>query len=131
MIPDKIYVVEGSGFTYFLDNDGLPEAIEYTRTPIAKKFADEKPKETGFYMVAINNVVSWLSARWDGKKFIDGFGLEVVMVSDWCEIILPSEVSDECTEAMSEAEDMCANCGGSGGVDEYQCKQCNGTGESQ
>ena len=37
----------------------------------------------------------------------------------------------ECERGEIDEEDdgMCGNCGGSGGVDEYVCKQCNGTGE--
>jgi hypothetical protein len=64
-------------------------ATLYVRTPKAKKFADDKPKEAGAYMCHDGDENGWYFMLFDGRNFIDNDG-DIVKPKYFCEIILPT-----------------------------------------
>lgn len=95
MIPEKIYYCDGCGAmmpSYIANDcqDAHGKAIEYTRTPGAKRFSDEKPKNAGRYFVKYKFPSGALSEWVLDTLYEDGvWDFKYSEPYLWSEIILP------------------------------------------
>jgi len=96
-IPDKIYIPynESRGMCDEWNLADLGEqCIEYTRTPIAKKFADAVI-ETGRYWIKYNDDAHWYTADYFGGLWFDEDADQLAQPDLYAEIILPTPPKEQ------------------------------------
>lgn len=98
MIPEKMYRYRNVWGDYICvpqkPKSGSSDYTEYTLTPTIKKFCDEKPKKTGWYLYQLVEGDDFYPAYYftTSRKWRYGRNDEAMIDPEcWCEIILPKE----------------------------------------